>query len=137
MIYLEVIGETKNTHFSLNLNSLITVIGGDSATGKSLLYNLLNKTKCKELNTNASTVIQYTQGIPIDCLKPNSLVVIESDSISIDVVKEILYSGRTDIFILYLGRKYIKSLPISADDLYRFEDVQGVTKNIKCLCSRL
>ena len=90
MIYLELIGESNNSHFIINTDQVFNVIFGDSGTGKTLMYNLSNKAKCKTLKTNASNVIPYVPGISINYLEPNSIVIIESDNITMDDIKGIL-----------------------------------------------
>ena len=130
-MYLNLLCKNEDIKYSITLNNILTVIVGDSSTGKTKLTDIILKNDYVKMETNAEEVVVYSSINVIKYLPSNSIVLVDSDTVRLDDVIQISKLCRDDLYILYLGRKYLKNLPLSVYNMYDFKIVHGITKNIE------
>ena len=127
-MYLQL--SSKGFNFNLTIEHRISVILGDSASGKTTLANNINRRNVK-LETDFSTITSdYLPELENSYL-PNTLFIFDEDSETLwKCVKYISKCNRDDLYFLILGRNHIKELPVPIDAVYKFIEVKGITKNV-------
>lgn len=115
--------------FNINVEYPVTVILGDSSTGKTALVKLLDRGT--PYTTNAATVLTNIEPYMVDFLPINSLIVIDIDELkNSELIDKISLCKRDDVEFILLGRKYLNRLELPIEAIHQFIDVKGVTKNI-------
>ena len=130
-MYLNLLCKNEDIKYNITLNNILTVIVGDSSTGKTKLTDIILKNDYVKMETDAKEVVVYSSINVIKYLPSNSIVLVDSDTVRLDDVIQISKLCRDDLYILYLGRKYLKNLPLSVYSMYSFKIVHGITKNIE------
>lgn len=127
---LEVIGQ--DAHYQLSLTQRLSVISGDSATGKTALVNTINaKNSIVYCALNVFTIPSNT--VNLNPYK-NCCIVVDLDALNdVTTVTALtkLNAVNDNIYLILLGRKYLKNIALSIFALYDFKCVKGITKNIQ------
>lgn len=119
------------SNFQLNLNKQVTVIIGDTASGKTtLVREILGGEK---YTTNASSINVILEESMLQHYLPNSLFILD-ESVTSQKYKEhislITKCNREDLYFVLLSRSGLCNIPLSIESIYKFVEVQGITKNI-------
>lgn len=128
-MYLKVIGTVCN--YVITLDSPITVVIGDTSTGKSNLTGVLRAHSYTSLQTDATIVYTDFKADFISGVQPGTLLVIDLDSEpNPSLLDALVKCGRDDIYALIFGRRWLERLPLNCDNMCRLITVKGITKNV-------
>ena len=129
-LLLEVIGQ--DAHYQLSLTQRLSVVSGDSATGKTALINTINaKGSVVHCSLQVFTIPSNT--INLNPYK-DCCIIVDLDALNdINTITALtkLSNVNDNIYIVLLGRKYLKSITPCSFALYDFKRVEGITKNIQ------
>lgn len=126
---IEVVG--SDCHYLIDVSKRLSVILGDSSTGKTFLIKVLRKKTTKVISRFKVRWIDQTENFNI---YTNTCFLIDLDSDNaLDIIK---CTNKVDVvtnnlYFIYLGRGSIKSLPLSIDSIYEFKQVKGITRNVQ------
>lgn len=125
-MYLQL--SSRDYNYSLSFTACINLVAGKSATGKTKLVNLVKKAKYM---SDAVTVNSQLFNASIDTLKSGSMLLIDLDDLTdCSVVDEIVRASRSDICVVFFGRKFANRIPVDAQNIFELVDIEGVTKNL-------
>lgn len=123
--------KTSDSNFNITIDKPITLITGNSSTGKSCL---IEEAKFRsDYTTDASNVYFEIDELRLRYAEPNSLFMIEAEYNSDKLLKDlkVLSSNlRDDICVVLIGRAYIRSLPLPIEAIEKLVTVKGITKNV-------
>lgn len=128
-------------HYLIQVKSRITVILGDSSTGKTNLIRKLDK-EYKSFSIASKYelyTVHYRNTALMGHVHDVCLLVDLDEELSEDVID---FINKTDvvkdnIYFILFGRRGLKNLPISIDNLYEFKVIKGITKNIQKYSSEM
>ena len=129
-LLLEVIGQ--DAHYQLRLTQRLSVISGDSATGKTALINTINA-KGSVVNCSLQVFTIPSNTVNLNPYK-DCCILVDLDALNdVNTVTALTKLSAVDnnIYIVLMGRKYLKSIAPGSFALYDFKRVDGVTKNIQ------
>lgn len=127
---LEIIN--RDCHYQINIDKRLSLITGDSATGKSNLVAQISRKSATQIICNMDVIVFVTKMKIIGY--SNTCFICDLDMIeSITDIKTILsvQAEKDNIYFILLGRSFIKSLPLSIDAIYDFKTVRGITENVQ------
>ena len=119
-------------NFQIEINSRLTVVAGKSSTGKTALVECLGlpgtTIECKY-----HVKVVHDNNFNFTDSKDSCLILDLDNTNDLSTIKSILKLdvASRNTYVLLLGRKYLRNIPISVDEIYDFVEVQGVTKNIR------
>lgn len=134
---------TKRLIYDLDIRRKITVIRGDSGTGKSTLVDLIASAKSR-----GTTGIQVISKVPCNAVvdvnntwrtqierMPNSIVFIDEDEefIRTDEFAEVV--GKSDNYFVIITRAPLENLPYSVNEIYEM-DTSGKYHTLKRMFSK-
>lgn len=129
-LLLEVIGQ--DAHYQLRLTQRLSVVSGDSATGKTALINTINA-KGSVVNCSLHVFTIPSNTVNLNPYK-DCCIIVDLDAMydvnSITALTK-LNAVEDNIYLVLLGRKYLKSITPCSFALYDFKRVEGITKNIQ------
>lgn len=127
-MYLHV--KSVSSNYNISLEQQITVIIGNSSTGKSTLVETLNK-KRVNYETDASKLFYDINELFIDIYPEKSLFILDEDLIDLNEKLSYISSiKRSDLYFLIMSRKSLRQIPLSVESVHKFINVQGITKNV-------
>ena len=129
-LLLEVIGQ--DAHYQLILTQRLSVVSGDSATGKTALINTINS-KGSVVNCSLQVFTIPSNTVNLNPYKDCCIIVDLDAMYDVNSVTALtkLYAVEDNIYLVLLGRKYLKSITPCSFALYDFKRVEGITKNIQ------
>ena len=113
-----IIVKHRKIHYDFQLTGKLTVVLGDSATGKSVFVNTLQKYdySCLEGFDDIKAVTGFAS-IPNEA--HNTLIICDLDStINKEIVRRTIALNNDTNAFLFFGRSYLNEFPVSVDDLY-------------------
>lgn len=113
-----IIVKHRKIHYDFQLTRKLTVVLGDSATGKSVFVNTLQKYNysCLEGFEDVKAVTGFAS-IPNDA--HNTLIICDLDStMNKEIVRRTIALNNDTNAFLFFGRSYLNEFPVSVDDLY-------------------
>ena len=129
-LLLEVIGQ--DAHYQLILTQRLSVVSGDSATGKTALINTINA-KGSVVNCSLQVFTIPSNTVNLNPYK-DCCIIVDLDAVydvnSVTALTK-LNAVEDNIYLVLLGRKYLKSITPCSFALYDFKRVEGITKNIQ------
>ena len=129
-LLLEVIGQ--DAHYQLRLTQRLSVVSGDSATGKTALINTINA-KGSVVNCSLHVFTIPSNTVNLNPYK-DCCIIVDLDAVydvnSVTALTK-LNAVEDNIYLVLLGRKYLKSITPCSFALYDFKRVEGITKNIQ------
>ena len=129
-LLLEVIGQ--DAHYQLRLTQRLSVVSGDSATGKTALINTINA-KGSIVNCSLQVFTIPSNTVNLNPYK-DCCILVDLDALNdVNTVTALTKLSAVDnnIYIVLMGRKYLKSIASCNFALYDFKRVEGITKNIQ------
>lgn len=129
-LLLEVIGQ--DAHYQLRLTQRLSVVSGDSATGKTALINTVNS-KNSVVNCSLQVFTIPSNTVNLNPYKDCCIIVDLDAMYDVNSVTALtkLNAVEGNIYLMLLGRKYLKSITPCSFALYDFKRVEGITKNIQ------
>ena len=129
-LLLEVIGQ--DAHYQLRLTQRLSVVSGDSATGKTALINTINA-KGSVVNCSLQVFTIPSNTVNLNPYKDCCIIVDLDAMYDVNSVTALtkLNAVEDNIYLVLLGRKYLKSITPCSFALYDFKRVEGITKNIQ------
>lgn len=129
-ISIEIFNSTY--HYILNIDKRLSVISGDSSTGKTMITEVLkNKdTKC----ISSHSIVSIDTDVQYEVSMKNSVIIVDLDSVNdFKTVTNLLsiITPENNNYIILLGRKYLRNIPIPINALYDLKVIRGVTKNVR------
>lgn len=132
MIDFHILVQDNSVNFDLHIKHRITVLIGDSSTGKTALWSTLNDKDCKP--RAPYPVINYSIGIePLVQYSRDTVYVIETEVLHSDTRLGIFSKVdfvKQNIYVVLIGRAGIHRLPVPISALHKLIVVKGVTKNV-------
>ena len=129
-LLLEVIGQ--DAHYQLRLTQRLSVISGDSATGKTALINTVNS-KNSVVNCSLQVFTIPSNTVNLNPYK-DCCILVDLDALNdVNTVTALTKLNAVDdnIYLVLMGRKYLKNVALSIFALYDFKCTKGITKNIQ------
>lgn len=129
-LLLEVIGQ--DAHYQLRLTQRLSVVSGDSSTGKTALINTINA-KGSVVNCSLQVFTIPSNTVNLNPYK-DCCIIVDLDALNdVNTVTALtkLNAVEDNIYLMLLGRKYLKSIDSCDFALYDFKRVEGITKNIQ------
>lgn len=113
-----IIVKHRKIHYDFQLTGKLTVVLGDSATGKSVFVETLRKYSYTCLEGFDTVKVMYgIDAIPEDA--HNTLIICDLDStMNKEIVRRTIALNNTTNAFLFFGRSYLNEFPVSVDDLY-------------------
>ena len=124
------------SNFNLKFDKPISIVIGDSSTGKTTILEDINRDI--DFETDASEVIIQMTSTTLNSCPSGALILLdESDRFYNKNFQYLLQNTRSDLNVVIFGRKRIKELPIPTTAVYKLITVKGITKNIPYCDSEL
>lgn len=132
MIDFHVFVQHNSANFDLHITHRITVLLGDSGTGKTALCAAIKHRHCKKQSILPLRVYEMNAEDNVLTAK-NMIYVIDTEELEYGT--ELNIFSRADIvkqnlFVVLIGRAGINRLPIPISAIHKLVTVKGVTKNI-------
>lgn len=90
---------------------LLNLVVGDSATGKTDFINQVKKNR-NYVTTDATKIYINPIGMDFNTAVQDSIVLIDSDDVLLEDIKDISNIKRNDITFVIFGRKFARIFPI-------------------------
>ena len=129
-LLLEVIGQ--DTHYQLKLTQRLSVVSGDSATGKTALINTINA-KGSVVNCSLHVFTIPSNTVNLNPYK-DCCIIVDLDALNdVNTVTALtkLNAVEDNIYLVLMGRKYLKNVALSIFALYDFAAFTSALTNLK------
>lgn len=125
--------EYGQNRYSFRFNNQLNLIFGNSSTGKTTVCNHFRKNIYNNLQTSGD--VKTLKSIDtFKLLKPNTILLIDSDDMDSDmqceIIRSILEIKDPTICVVYFGRTCIGSLPFAVQNTYFLETNNRFTCNV-------
>ena len=118
----------NNRHYKFIFEYPLNLIIGDSATGKTDFIQQVIKNR-KMVSTDASKIYINPIGIDFTTVVPNAIVLIDSDDVLLEDIKQISSMKRSDITFVIIGRKYAHNFPFAVMNTFHIVKENGIKVN--------
>lgn len=129
---VEIIG--ADGHFKLMLQSRVTSIVGDSATGKTSTLLELAKSRT-QVHSALPLYILSSASIPVLNGYSNCCLLLDLDTLDNPYLVDLLVKldvVEKNIYIVLFGRRYLNRFPLSIYSVCIYETENNVTRNVYC-----
>lgn len=134
----DILVENNKVSFSFTIKRKITIINGESATGKSYFFKLLlgDKSVIKKCNGKDDCIMAITDKRSFEnALKDEGMILVVDESLSIfENISD--YTGsinKSNNYFIFITRSYLKGIPYSIKEIYTFDTKVVGKKNITTL----
>lgn len=137
--YHLVVGNNKIT-YELDIERQVTVINGDSGTGKTTLYSMFHtiyfSSSYKRLGYKcncADKIVTLHENAKLEDLNglSNKIIIADESCSLIYTLEFASFVSNSDLYFILISRKYFKWLTYSVDSIYELSTDNKVTKLVK------